>query len=67
MNSLLSFELTKSTPFFAAPGKRSHRLLMDGFKNTTALTEDDKKEDETKIEEGDRDIPGEKPEATVKP
>lgn len=64
MTSLLSFELTKSTSFFAIPGKSSNRQLMDGFNNTSKHTEE---EDKPKSrDDGDRDIPGQKPESTVK-
>jgi len=64
MNTLFSFELSNSVSFFAAPGKQSHRHLMDGFK----ITSENAKEDDTaKTGDGDRDsIPGEKPEPTVK-
>jgi hypothetical protein len=34
MNTTFSFELTKSTPFFAAPGKRVNGHLASSFKSS---------------------------------
>ncbi len=65
MNTLFSFELANSFSFFAAPGKQSHRQLMDGFTSTSEAVEDDD-DNKTGDDPNDRDIPGEKGEPKVK-